>query len=526
MTNRKNAIKKPNFMIIYSISVLIVFILLLGVGALVYDSEQTKYYERVNAHSNELYKDITNSIFAFLDKNKEEIRSTDIALLKKKLVTYYSSTGEYIEVYKDNELVADAKKSMFLVYSNTTDGLANNTDYILEIADKKYLEYFNNPETYENSIEHPAGYGDFHEGLRTQPCVEFNCTEFYADIENGKFIPVVATVMHYNNDYMTESAIEIRITPDIKDIEGYTLVKIHTDTRGSAVGCMAGLEDRIDGQLHEGGRLDNNSYFDQTYLSIKTFREVYGNEIKIGVVFLVLAALFISLFPASIRYIINKRNYDIYEYRLQISNAMAHDLKTPLAAIAGYTESLLYHIGSDKQDYYAAKIGDKVAQMTGMINNILELSKSETLSGEINKENVDIGLIISEILADNEHTISNRSLKINYDQKNISVDTDRELFKQALANLIGNAVLHSKEGTEIDIRCDMESVVIVNTVAEKINDIKSIREPFVKGNESRYSNGSGLGLAIADNNLAMLRYKLDLKLEDDRFYAIVRIVSG
>lgn len=202
---------------------------------------------------------------------------------------------------------------------------------------------------------------------------------------------------------------------------------------------------------------------------------------------------------------------------------MAHDLKTPLAAIAGYAESLSYHMGSDKQEYYAGKIEEKVTQMTGMINNILEFSKSEALSGKISKEDVDIGSVISEILAENEHAIAERSIKINYEQKNVTVNTDRELFKQALANLIGNAVRHSKEGTQIDISCAKDSVVIVNTVAEKIDDIKSIREPFVKGSDSRGNNGNGLGLAIADNNLAMLRYKLELKIEDDLFYATVKM---
>ena len=202
---------------------------------------------------------------------------------------------------------------------------------------------------------------------------------------------------------------------------------------------------------------------------------------------------------------------------------MAHDLKTPLAAIAGYAESLSYHIGKDKQEYYADKIEDKVSQMTLMINNILEFSKSEALTGKVTTADVDIGAVITEIIADNEITINARNLKIEYDQKEVIVKTDKEIFKQALSNLIGNAVLHSKEGTTVKINCDKHSIEIINTVNEKIDDIKSIREPFVKGNDSRGNNGSGLGLAIAENNLAMLKYKLELKTEDDKFYAVIKM---
>jgi signal transduction histidine kinase len=158
-----------------------------------------------------------------------------------------------------------------------------------------------------------------------------------------------------------------------------------------------------------------------------------------------------------------------------------------------------------------------------MINNILEFSKSEALTGKVTTADVDIGAVIAEIIADNEHTISARNLKIEYDQKEVTVKTDKEIFKQALSNLIGNAVIHSKEGTTVEIRCDKNSIEIINTANEKIDDIKSIREPFVKGSDSRGNNGSGLGLAIADNNLAMLRYKLELKTEGDKFYAVVKL---
>ena len=83
--------------------------------------------------------------------------------------------------------------------------------------------------------------------------------------------------------------------------------------------------------------------------------------------------------------------------------------------------------------------------------------------------------------------------------------------------------MHSKEGTTVKINCNKNSIEIINTVNEKIDDIMSIREPFVKGNDSRGNNGSGLGLAIAENNLAMLKYKLELKTESDKFYAIVKM---
>ena len=64
---------------------------------------------------------------------------------------------------------------------------------------------------------------------------------------------------------------------------------------------------------------------------------------------------------------------------------------------------------------------------------------------------------------------------------------------------------------------------ITNLTDQKIKDASKLKEPFVKGEESRGSeNGSGLGLSIADNSLAAAGHKLDINVEGDKFIAAVR----
>ena len=50
----------------------------------------------------------------------------------------------------------------------------------------------------------------------------------------------------------------------------------------------------------------------------------------------------------------------------------------------------------------------------------------------------------------------------------------------------------------------------------------SLKKPFVKGDDSRGNKGTGLGLAVADNNLAILGYKLELSSESGEFRARVK----
>lgn len=213
--------------------------------------------------------------------------------------------------------------------------------------------------------------------------------------------------------------------------------------------------------------------------------------------------------------------HDLYGYKRKIVDAIAHDLKSPMAAISACAEILSDNISSDKKEYYANKIEEKVAQIDKILNHYLEFSNTDNLDPNINIENIDIGDVIEKIIVDNEHVISERSLKINIDDSIITIQTDLRLFHQAIFNLIENAVLYSKEGTDIDISFDEKSIVISNIPAEKVDDPDELKQPFVKGSAERGTPGSGLGLAISENNLAILGYKLEIKSNDGRFVAKV-----
>ena len=517
MKSRKATIKKPKFLIPYFISVLVLLAVFTTAGVIYFMPE---YYE-YNFNVMESASGREEAIYYFIKEGiaNPELTATDLVEARRRLIDHYCETGERYEVVVDGKYKIDTSRTAILDHTYIAEDGEESRVY-LQLADSEYLKYFDTPEVLGKSFINK----DYSRYFKHDSRIAFECTEYYADLDKGVFIPVSVTILDANGD-----PTDVFFKTDPKDTDGMILINSEQDGFTSAQGIAAGdpyggasLESTAHTEFESGNTYHsfNCSYTGSAKISFET---AYKDRLRFAVVLICCGAFIFAFIPATIVYNTRKRNYEIFEYRLQTTNAMAHDLKTPLAAIGGYAESLSYHIGSDKQEYYAEKIGEKVTQMTGMINNILEFSKSETLSGKVNKEDVDIGQVIAEIIADNEHAITERSLKINYEQKNVTVNTDRELFKQALANLIGNAVLHSKEGTQIDISCDKDSVVIINFVAEKIEDIKSIREPFVKGSESRGNNGNGLGLAIVDNNLAMLRYKLELKIEGDKFFAIVKM---
>lgn len=289
---------------------------------------------------------------------------------------------------------------------------------------------------------------------------------------------------------------------------------------------MDGLEGQLYKELDEGGSWDlaRTSCFNLTELSVKDFEDVYGYDIVNILVAFVLASFVVALVPATIRYNINKRNYEIFQYRLKTTNAMAHDLKTPLASIIAYAEILNNNIDADNREHYLTKISDTASKMNSIVNSILQFSRSENAEVPVNKSEVSAPELIAAVINENEQQINEKGLTTDFDSsEELKLNTDKELLHQALGNLINNAAKYAKEGTIVRIKYDEEMISITNETAEPIEDIANIKDPFIKGNSSRQNGGTGLGLAIANNDLAMLGYKLDIRCEGDVFTATIKL---
>ena len=529
MATRKKEIKKPSFIITYAVCLLVSLIVLGCFGTVIGVSQYYQYYEQAWNNMVTLDADLTTEICNFLSREKEDLTREKIVWLKWVILNHYSETGRCAEVYYDKELIADARSTLILNYTDFSGKYIRN--YTLEIADEKYIEYFNEPEVneYYNFGGTNAGLLNL-EGLKTQPIIEFYCDEFYADLENCTFIPVAVSVTAPYSEPVTD--MKMRITPAPEDIEGMTLFEVDNTASGDyyAMGTKIGYEERPDEsefdtmQDYSSSYDRSERYYKITPPSYRSFTEAHGYDIINGIIILFIGALIIALIPATIRYNINKRNYEIFEYRRQTTNAMAHDLKTPIASIVAYTEILENNIDQANREHYLAKISEKAAQMNNIVNSILMFSRSENTAVPVNKSDVKSGDIIRNIIGENEQQISKKSLNVLFDEDSApELNTDPELFRQAVGNLINNAVLYSKENTDIAIECDQTRLTITNVMAEPVEDISKLKEPFVKGSSSRQNSGTGLGLAIAENDFAMLGYKLNIKTENDLFICTVNL---
>ena len=525
----RKSIKKPKFLTAYFGSLIIVTIILACMGLIAFFGAKNTYDRLAEDGRADYEVNVHTRIENYLWK-KRKLTSGDRNDVKKLLVEHYAATSQRFKVIFDNEEIADSSQTAMMFYYD------DSGDYNLEIADKKYLEYFKTPELskyWQTKYERLAEYFDKGRILPRyyeSKSLELIVWEAYIDIENSRFIPVVCEIYDLEND-LNESlrgpVISIPVEKDGKIPEGYK----HFTTSGNAHGFQASIEgfegtdneDEYTYLEYSGNGYEKYYGYQSTPLECIPFATVYKTQISGAVWLIILAGLILSLIPSTIIYNVQKRKYEIFEYRRKMTDAMAHDLKSPMAAISAFAENLSDNIATDKREYYAGKIEEKVSQMNKMVNDILEFSKSENSPAVINKVDVDIGDVIRKVIADNEHTIDERSLKINCDKKNLTIQTDLKLFSQAIFNLINNAVLYSKEGSAIDITFDEKSLAISNIPEENVDNAEELKQPFVKGSTERGTKGSGLGLAIAENNLAMLGYKLDVSCDEGRFVTTIKL---
>lgn len=528
MKGRKT-IKKPSFIFSYWQCLIFVAAFVSLIGVMIYGSIHGEYTSRGMRNTGSMEASMSRTIATAL--NKEKLTAEDITILKQQLIWNYSTTGQIFEVYFNNKKIADSSRTMIFHYCPMANEGEDPKIYFFELADKKYLEYFDTPEVQQFKQVIPVT--DYSDGLtlnpkyNEQPMINVGVKEAYVNYETGKFIPVTCYILDPNASHslsISGTTVNIPIDKNSPELKGYTYIR--SDGIDNYGGSIEGYESQP--AAYKGEGVSTNDYgiyygYKSSDISFVPFEKVFKTEIMIGNSILVIVILALTLIPAAFLYSRKKRNYEIFEYRRKTTDAMAHDLKTPMAAILSYAENLENHTGEDKQEFYVSKISEKVWQMNKMVNNMLDFSRGENDSVPVKKTQVNIGAVIADAIAENDHEITKRGLTVNFENKEVMLNTDKDLFAQAIGNLINNAALYAKESSSVSVTCEPGKIVISNVSAAKIEDAEALKQPFAKGDESRKNYGSGLGLAIADNNLTMLGFKLDVKSEDDKFIVTVTL---
>lgn len=191
---------------------------------------------------------------------------------------------------------------------------------------------------------------------------------------------------------------------------------------------------------------------------------------------------------------------------------MSHELRTPLNAIIGFSEiirrEMFGKLGPEGTRYqsYAEDINKSGSHLLGIINDVLDLSKAESGKLILHEGWWNLNSIVEEGARLLRDQAASRSVKlaIRLPDDEIAVLGDERLLRQALINVISNAVKFTHGGGTVEVvlkRAEDGGVtldIIDNGIGIAKDDISNILEPFVQVESAmnRHAGGTGLGLPL------------------------------
>jgi signal transduction histidine kinase len=186
---------------------------------------------------------------------------------------------------------------------------------------------------------------------------------------------------------------------------------------------------------------------------------------------------------------------------------MSHDLKTPVAKIAGVADIMIQKNRSKVEPSVIdglQSIIDSTKELNDFITSILDLTKVESRKLTLNKTSKDINKLIEDLVKDLSYEAKQAEISIETELGPLfPIEMDLTLIKRVISNLIGNAIKYSGAGTSVSVKTwdDDEWVYVEirdNGVGIAEEDLNNIFEKFyrVKNDASHSIKGSGLGLYL------------------------------
>jgi len=182
---------------------------------------------------------------------------------------------------------------------------------------------------------------------------------------------------------------------------------------------------------------------------------------------------------------------------------VSHELKTPLAAIKGFVETMEASIGADNRGYLEI-VKRNTERLIAIVEDLIVLSRLEDQGTAVSKEKVDVRALAANVLKLFERAAAGKGLEVSVeaDAGLPPVNADPYEVERLLINLVDNAVKYTDKGRVV-VRLRSDGKALTVEVADTgigigSDDIPHIFERFyvVDKSRSKKLGGTGLGLSI------------------------------
>jgi two-component system sensor histidine kinase KdpD len=185
-------------------------------------------------------------------------------------------------------------------------------------------------------------------------------------------------------------------------------------------------------------------------------------------------------------------------------NSISHEMRTPITALVGASESLLNDKVGGKPDVrreLAQEIQSASERLDNIVQNLLAMTRLESGLIQPRRDWTDVRDLFHSCQAKLTKELAGHTVSVDVSPSVPLIKVDFALFEQVLVNLLRNAALHTQSDSSINVSAHTEGMECVVTIADNgpgfpTESLKNIFEKFYRVPGSR-TGGIGLGLSIA-----------------------------
>ena len=197
------------------------------------------------------------------------------------------------------------------------------------------------------------------------------------------------------------------------------------------------------------------------------------------------------------------------QLRRELTQNIAHELKTPVASILGYSETLLENsdIAPEIAHKFIVRTHEQATRLTSLLRDISLLNKMDYSAQDLDMSRVNVSMLVADIISESEHSFDVRKMTVkNCMPQDVIVTGNTALLYSVFRNVIDNAINYAGDNTTIEITArkntpfwDIDVSDNGKGVPEEL--VSRIFERFftVDKGRSKSLGGTGLGLAIVKN---------------------------
>ncbi len=196
----------------------------------------------------------------------------------------------------------------------------------------------------------------------------------------------------------------------------------------------------------------------------------------------------------------------VEELRKELIANVSHDLRSPIASIQGFAETILLKestISDEERKKYLKIILQNSENLCKLVNDLFELSKLESNPQMLHQEPVQVAELVQDVTDKFQIIAKEKNISINtiYSKSLPLVYADIQMTDRVFQNILENAIKYCNPNDVVTIELELQKDGVLVKIADTGKGISEEELPniftrYYKGTKTKEANSTGLGLAI------------------------------